>query len=429
MSRSQLYLLYIFIALAIQAFFAMSEMALVSFHKLRLEYYASLGNRRAIWLTRLLRRPSLLFGTTLIGVNTALQFGSQFAREFYESIGLSADWAPLSQVLLVVLLGEITPMFAGRKYAEHAALLAAPLLYAFSWIFRPFIWLLDWICSQIQKRVQGAGHGGGLQLSREELQRIFEEREGSAERRGSWNAIASRIFLLRGRTARDLMLPLTSFRQLSEKMAVGEVRKLCSSKESSFFLLYGDDPKTVRGILYPIDLVGRPAEAKVAAYATSPWFLSEQISVMQLLRQMRSSQQTIAMVLDGAGQVVGLITLDEVIDAIFGRIDDWVTLAHHTTKGAPELPTPAEARQIVVDRTFLAGIPVVQFEKECGLSLLTPEERDHYQAESLEQVMHKVLGREAEAGETVLLAGFELSMIQAALLAPKMVRVRTLHSR
>lgn len=433
MSRPQLYLLLLLLALAVQAFFAMSEMALVSFHKLRLEYYASLGNKRAIWLTRLLRKPTILFGTTLIGVNTALQFGSQCSRELYESVGLSADWAPLSQVLLVLLLGEITPMFVGRKYAEHAALLSAPVIYAFSRIFLPFIWMLDWICTKIQQGLQkgfgGAGHGSGLQFSREELQRIFEEREGSGERRAPWNAIASRIFLLRGLFARDLMLPIGSFRLLPEGALVGEVRAASSSLEAPFFLLYASEIANIKAILYPTDLIGAEDDERAQRYAETPWFLSENVTIMQVLKEMRRSRQTVAMVLGTEGQVRGLITLDEVIDAIFGRIDDWVTLTHpqalHAVSRSPAIAAHA-TRQIVVDRTFPSALPLAQFEKECGLSLLTAEEQMRHMGATLEGIMRTLLGREAEPGESVRLTSFQLTMTQASLLAPKLIRVHTL---
>ena len=60
------------LAVVIQGFFSLFEMACVSFNRVRLQYYVSIGSHRASWLNYLLKRPSRLFGTTLIGVNTAL---------------------------------------------------------------------------------------------------------------------------------------------------------------------------------------------------------------------------------------------------------------------------------------------------------------------------------------------------------------------
>lgn len=82
-----IFLVLTLICLIIQGFFSMQEMACVSFNRVRLQYYAYKGNRRARYLSRLLHHPTTLFGTTLIGVNAAMQLGSEFARRFYLSIG------------------------------------------------------------------------------------------------------------------------------------------------------------------------------------------------------------------------------------------------------------------------------------------------------------------------------------------------------
>src|SRR5262245_63138653 len=108
----------------------MIEMASVLLNLVRLHYYVSKGEKRAVLFNELLNYPSRLFGTTLIMVNSATVFGSEFSREFHEAIGLSPDLAPLTQVLLVLIFGELSPMFAARTHSEHMALLGIPLLYA-----------------------------------------------------------------------------------------------------------------------------------------------------------------------------------------------------------------------------------------------------------------------------------------------------------
>ena len=121
----------------------MMEMACVSFNKVRLQYYVSKNQRRAIWLSYLLNRPGLLFGTALIGITASLVIGSECARRLYDSLGLNSDWSPLSQIVLVIIFAEVSPMFAGRRYAEHAAMLGIPMFYFFSILLRPIIWILN----------------------------------------------------------------------------------------------------------------------------------------------------------------------------------------------------------------------------------------------------------------------------------------------
>ena len=134
MSSWAFFLMLLIVSLVIQGFYSMLEMACVSFNRVRLQYYVSQKNRRAMWLSYLLNNPTRLFGTTLIGVNTAMQFGSECARRFYASLHVSPDWAPLSQVIIVLIFAELAPMFAARRFAENVAMLGIPIIYITSFI-------------------------------------------------------------------------------------------------------------------------------------------------------------------------------------------------------------------------------------------------------------------------------------------------------
>lgn len=141
-----LFLLLVILSLIVQGFYSMLEMACVSFNRVRLQFYVSQGNRRAKWLSNLLNNPTRLFGTTLIGVNATMQFGSECARRFYSSIDLSPDWAPITQIFIVLIFAELAPMFAARRYAENVVMLGIPIIYLTSFVLRPVIIVLDWIC-------------------------------------------------------------------------------------------------------------------------------------------------------------------------------------------------------------------------------------------------------------------------------------------
>ncbi|HSX26533.1 MAG TPA: CNNM domain-containing protein, partial [Chlamydiales bacterium] len=191
------YLIFALVAVAIQGLFALFEMACVSFNKIRLQYYVSLGTRRAIWINHLLNRPSRLFGTTLIGINTALIVGSECARRFYEANHLDPDWAPLSQVLIVVIFGELAPMFAARRHPEQVAMFFAPLMILISRILSPIIWAFDAL-SRLIHRAMGRPQKTSLFLSREEVKMAFEERE---EKKDEFNVVAANIFQLKSLNA------------------------------------------------------------------------------------------------------------------------------------------------------------------------------------------------------------------------------------
>src|SRR3972149_4151728 len=193
----------VILSILVQGLFSMFEMACVSFNKIRLQYYVSMGSRRAKWLSSLLNHPGQLFGTTLIGVNTALQIGSECSRRFYEGLGLNPDWAPLTQIFLVMIFAELSPMFAGRRFAEHVAMLTIGFFYFLTKLLSPLIWLLDLFCRWVN-RLLGVSKSTGLYLSREELQNLIEERDETKE----LNTVVGNIFALKNMMAKEVMRPL-----------------------------------------------------------------------------------------------------------------------------------------------------------------------------------------------------------------------------
>ncbi|HEX2579451.1 MAG TPA: hemolysin family protein [Rhabdochlamydiaceae bacterium] len=402
----EFFLTIIIICLVVQGFFAMAEMACVSFNKVRLQYYVSKGNRRAIWLSSLLQHPGRLFGTALICVNTALQVGSEAARRFYESLHLSPDLAPLSQVFIVLIFAEIAPLFAGRRYAEHAAMISVPVLYAVSFVLRPIIWLFDGFCRLVH-RILGTSQDAGLYLSREELQKILEEKDEE-----EFNTIAAHIFALRNMTAKELMQPLRSTQLIPSICTVSEMRSLLNSRYCPFVPIFHKQPENIIAIAYPRDLLRLQETKKVRDYARAPWFITEKDSIMAILRQFRRNNQTVAIVLNEAGLARGILTLDEIIDEIFGLPDTWMSFEEMTPK----------ARHIVVDRTFPGDTRIEEFNKTYHVNL------DAHGAETLEELVTQLLGHTPALGEVVRIEQFELRVEEASLLGgAKAIAIRTIH--
>lgn len=400
-------LLFLIIAcLMVQGFFAMAEMACVSFNKVRLQYYVSKNQRRAKWLSDLLQHPGRLFGTALICINTALIVGSEAARRFYDALHLNPDWAPLSQVFIVLIFAEIAPLFAGRRYAEHAAMISVPILYGLSYVLRPLIWLLDGIC-RIFHQLLGNAEKGGLYLSREEIQKILEEKDEE-----EFNTIASHIFALRNMTAKELMQPLTSIQLIPSICSVSEMRSLLNSKYSPFVPIYHKKTENIIAIAYPRDLLRLPENKKVRDYAKAPWFITEKDSIMAILRQFRRNNQTVAVVLNEAGLARGILTLDEIIDEIFGLSDTWMSFEEMSPR----------AHHVVVDRTFSGDTLIEEFNSTFKVHL------DSHGAETLEELVEQLLGHTPALGETVRIDQFELTVEEASILGgAKMIGVRTIY--
>ncbi|HSX03744.1 MAG TPA: hemolysin family protein [Rhabdochlamydiaceae bacterium] len=410
MNSWKFYLFLALLFLMIQGVFAMLEMACVSFNKVRLQYYVSLKKRRALWLNYLIQRPALLFGTTLIVVNSCMQLGSECSRHFYEGLGISPDFAPISQIILVLIFAELAPLLAGRQYAEHVVMLGIPLIYFTSIVLRPVIWFFDFIC-QLINRLIGSSVKEGVYLTREELQYMFEQREEEAQTEPKEiTTIAGNIFALKIKKAKDLMIPLHQVHMMPSFFTVGEMRSLLRSKYVPYIPIYQRTPQNIVGIVYPRDLLRILEDQFVKDHARPAWFITEESSILQILKQFRRNNQSIAIVLNESGLAVGILTLDEIIDEIFGRSDHWEAFEDMVPR----------MRHVILDLSLPGDTKIDDFNKKFSVHL------DSQGALTLEELMREGLGHDPELKESLRVDQIELTVEEAPLIGPKIISIHTI---
>lgn len=392
------WLLFTFLAVFIQAVFALFEMACVSFNKVRLQYYVSRGDKRAVWIQFLLKRPSRLFGTTLIGINAALQFGSECARRFYQSIHLDPDWAPITQVLIVVIFGELVPMTTARRHPERVAIFFAPIMAFLAKLLSPLTWAFDRL-SRLVHLIISKPSETSLFLSREEVKMAFEERENSEN---EFNAIVASIFQLKSLTASQLMQPLSLAPLFPSTATVQNVRFQITQKYTPFLPIYHRTPHNIVSIVDLRDILKLSSEQKIIEQGKSPWFVTKDSSILQILDQFRRNNQSVAVILETSGQACGILTLDQIVDAIFGpeqRADeDELSQAH------------------LITRTLEGSMTIAEFNREFKADL--PGDLDQTLSDLLVSSVDHPLSR----SETVRISGYEFTIVE-----PTLRGVRTLY--
>lgn len=401
------------LTIVVLAFYSMIEMACVSFNKIRLQYYVSKGVKQAVWLNYLLQHPSHLFGTTLIGVNIATVVGSECARQFHAVIGLNPDLAPLSQVILVVIFGELAPMFAARHYPEHVAWLGVPLLYASAKIMSPILFVVSWI-SKIANLVTGKNEAvENIYLTQDELKSILEEKTDEAiggSESAEFSAITTSIFSLRNKTVRQAMQPLSLSTALPSNATVEQMESLLAKTGGEFVPLYHREISNIIGIVYPRDALRATENKKIRDYAWPPWFVTETTTMTQILKQFRTNNENVAFILNHKGKAIGFVTLNDVISEIFGKIS--FAPAQETQKHLKKL--------MIIDKTFPGTMTVGEFNKQYHVML------DPDPSLTFAELLEERLGKHPEKGDTIYLAPFELTVKEATMREVKSVSVSTL---
>lgn len=390
------------ISIFVLGFFSMAEMAMVSFNKIRLQYYLAEQRRGAKWLNYLLSHPSRLFGTTLIGVNVSMMLGSEFAREFHASIGIDPDWAPLSQVFLVIIFGELAPQFAARRFSEHVAFISAPILYFFSRLLAPFVYVLGLISQFANRLLGGKESHSDIFLTLEELQKVLEdkEEENPLEQGEDFNKMVSNIFRLRNLTAKKVMTPITERTGLHSNTTIDNLRKTLKGY-LPYIPIYHHSPTNIVGIVFLRDLVRAQGAKRLRDFATAPWFITETTPVLQVLKQFRKNKAIVGCVIDPKGAPIGILSLDSLLERIFGK------------------PTPTRASNLVIDVTVPGDFTLEEFNKEFKTHISEPG------CTTLQDLFLKKFDQHPEEGEVLSYPPFELVVKECSLIDIKTIQIRT----
>ena len=390
-------------------FYSMQEMASISFNRIRLHYYVSKGKKPAIWLNYLLQNPTKLFGTTLISVNCAMFIGSECARETYIALGLNPDFAPITQVILVVVFAELAPMFAARHYAEPIAMFGAPILYVTAKLMTPLLWGIQQLSKFADYLTGKKEVHSHIILNQDDLQQILDEQDESGVIEGASgedvNTIARNIFNLRGKDALQVMEPLAKIPKLPSNATVEQAQQLLKTTDLTYIPVYHRDPTHIVGVVHPRDLIRIPLTRKVRDYAQSPWFITQHTKAIQILKEFRRNHYSIAIVLNEQGLAIGVLSLDDLTEEIFGKIH--------------ALPRSQKASGVIIDRTFSGNMLVVDFNKQFDVVL------DSDETITLAELMTRILGHYPEVGESIIIAPFELTVKETSLLEIKKIAITT----
>lgn len=398
------FLLLILLFLGLQGFFSMMEMALVSFDRIRLEYYLGEKNSKALQIGKLLKKPAYLFGTTLVGVNFFLQIGSECARMFFESVHLSADWAFPFQTALVVIFAELLPMFIARNFPEQVAFRGVRLLYLVSWVTLPFIWLLNGINWLIHKILFAKVDDDDKYLSREEIQKAMEGRKdqnSTVSEDKLFQNILSKVFILKNKKVENFLLSLDTLPRFTKKDTIKTVRERFQKKPFSYFLVYEKNSTNLLGMCRVRDLLKSKNEDSLEHFIKQIWYVSYEKTLFQMIRGFRENMTPFSLIVNAKGEVIGYTTLDTITQFL-------ITMPVYEK-------TSTKITKKFFHRTFLASTPLEEVKKEVPFDFPCEE------GATLESLMMQKLGRAPVKQESVKIGSFLFTLQDSKFLEKRKV--------
>lgn len=338
-------ILIIFVLIGFNAFFAASEMAIVSVRQSRIKPLADEGNKAAILVNKFIEEPSKLLATIQIGITFAgflasaigAQTLSNSLTRFLISLnvpGLSSSAAWISTVvvtsiiaLFTLVLGELVPKRMAISQSEKVALFSAGTINFLSKVTYPAVKFLTVSTNFIVKMLGGQVKATGDHISEEEIRLMINVGEEKGIFRETETEMINSIFEFDDTVAKEVMTPRTDIVALNLEATREEILDVIVEENFSRIPVYEESIDNIIGILYVKDLFAMIKkhiqwEVSLKDIIRPVHFVPEYKKIDELFKEMQKSKTHIAVVIDEYGGTAGLLTIEDLLEEIVGNIFD-----------------------------------------------------------------------------------------------------------
>ncbi|WP_042143800.1 hemolysin family protein [Paucisalibacillus sp. EB02] len=320
--------------------FAMTEIAIVTSRKARLEKLAEDGDKRATFALKLAEEPNQLLSTiqigiTLIGVVTGAFGGAAIASQLAPHIAKIEALAPFSSQIsmfiviaittyLSLIIGELVPKRIGMNNPEKTALTVAKPMYYFSKIGKPLISLLS-KSTELVLKIFGIKQNNEPNVTEEEITQLIEQGVYSGVVEEIEHEMVEQIFYMGDQRLGDILTPRTYLEWIDLEDTLEENLEIMSSSNHSAFPVGEGSLDNFRGIIYTknvfTELIKRK-DFKLDELVEKALVLPETMMAFQALEKIKVSGKHQAVVIDEYGGIEGFVTLHDFIESIVGDMPD-----------------------------------------------------------------------------------------------------------
>lgn len=315
------------ILLVLSAFFSGSETALVSLSRLRVRHLVNEKRKGSATLKKLKDNPNRMLITLLIGNNlvnvSASALATVIATNIFSSNAIGLAIGIMTFLLLV--FGEITPKTFANYHNRTISLLVAKPIWVLSIILFPIVKLFDYFTAFLMK-LFGAPPKKKPVVTEEEIKSIVELGEDIGAIKTSEEFMIKNIFKFDDIEVEDIMTPFAKIVSIPSTAALSEVEHLIIKKPFSRFPVYKGGKRTIIGIVHSKDVLKHYAKGEkktpITKLTKKIFFINKNRTIDILLKQFLSKKIHLAAVIDDIYNVVGIVTLEDVLEEIVGEIVD-----------------------------------------------------------------------------------------------------------
>ena len=324
MQGDSISILVMILLVIMSAYFSATETAFSSLSRSRIKMMMERGNRKAALVYKLSENYDKLLSTILVGNNIVNIAVSSIATVFFidhlgESTGPMA--ATVVATIVVLIFGEISPKSLAKESPERFALFSAPILQVCLIILTPVNYLFS-LWRKFMSRVIKVNDD--RRMTDEELLTIVAEAEEEGGIGSEESELIRSAIEFNDQEAVDILTPRVNVVAVEQDITAEELEKVFRESELSRLPVYKDSIDNVLGIVNLKDFYACPRDEKfrVMDIATQPVYISENMKIGALLKFLQKTKAHFAVVADEFGGMVGIITLEDILEELVGEIWD-----------------------------------------------------------------------------------------------------------
>lgn len=314
-------LLILIILLIASAFFSASEIAFIVSNKIKIELRARKKYLMARNAKYFVDNPNIFFSTILVSNDIInITFASLSSVVLFELFGFSEFTILIISTLLLLVLGELIPKFLGKELADSLVLLSSTPLRIITFLIFPIAKLTSSI-STVLSRTNLKEEEEIMQIvDKEDLQNLLEESSEAGKMDESQSDIISKVIDIREQKVYEAMTPRTDLVGVDLTSTMEEVLDTFIQSGYSKILVYDENLDNIKGWLFTKDIFKQPEDWK--SIIRDVFFVPETKKSLEMLNEFLSKQISVAVVVDEFGGTAGLITVEDLIEELFGEIRD-----------------------------------------------------------------------------------------------------------
>ena len=331
------------VLIALNAIFACAEIAVLSINETKLERMADQGDRRAKRLFRLTREPAKFLATIQVAITLSGFLGSAFAADNFSeplvdwvvSLGVNLPRATMDSVAVILItlilsyftlvFGELVPKRVAMKKAESLGLGISGLISGISVLFKPIVWFLS-VSTDTVLRLMGIDPDeADEQVNEEEILMMVDAGSEKGAIDEQEKEFIQNVFEFDDLTAEEISVHRTEVTILWVEDTMEDWARTIHESRHTLYPVCHDSADNVIGILNAKDyfrLDDKSRERVMNEAVKAPFFVPETIKADVLFRKMKKTRNVMAIVLDEYGGMVGIITLNDLIEQLVGDLGE-----------------------------------------------------------------------------------------------------------